>query len=150
MYFTCSFTGHRNVGDDLDIALLDRVLEKLIKSGARRFLFGAALGFDIIAAERVLRLKNKYNNLILCACIPFVGQSGRYPESYKERYNKIVGACDEKVILSDGYYNGCMHVRNRYLVDNCDVLVCYFRDKRGGTGYTVDYAKKCGKKIIEI
>ena len=43
-----------------------------------------------------------------------------------------------------------MFERDRYLVDNSDLLVCFLRKNRGGTFYTVNYARKKGKKIIEL
>lgn len=149
-FCTCAFTGHRQLSGDFDLCVLERVAEKLVKLGTRRFLFGAAAGFDLISAECILRLKKTYKDITLCACIPFTGQDNYYSCKEKLRYENILKACDEKIVLSDGYYNGCMHMRNRYLVDNSDVLVSYLRQNRGGTYYTVNYARKNNKKIIEI
>ena len=41
-----------------------------------------------------------------------------------------------------------MFERNRRMVDNCDVLLAYLENERGGTFYTVNYAKKKGKRIV--
>ena len=41
-----------------------------------------------------------------------------------------------------------MFERNRLLVDKCDVLLAYLRTQRGGTFYTVNYAKKAGKPVV--
>lgn len=43
---------------------------------------------------------------------------------------------------------GYMHKRNRYLVDNSSVCVCYLTEDTGGTAYTVNYAIKSGLKVI--
>lgn len=43
-----------------------------------------------------------------------------------------------------------MFVRDRFMVDNCDVLVTYQRRKSGGTSYTVNYAKSKGINLIEL
>ena len=45
---------------------------------------------------------------------------------------------------------GCMHKRNRHLVDNSSVCVCYLNKENGGTAYTVDYAGKKGLEIINL
>lgn len=36
------------------------------------------------------------------------------------------------------------------MVDNADVVVCAFNGKSGGTAYTVDYALKQNKIVIQI
>ena len=149
MYLNCAFTGHRDLDSRFDRELLDRVILNLIKSGARNFYCGMAIGFDMLAAETVLRHKENYD-IKLCACIPCDGQSKYFSLKDKERYEKILCACDEKIIFSTEYTPGCMQERDRFLVDNCDVLVSYLRKNYGGTHYTVSYARKQNKKIIEL
>ena len=54
------------------------------------------------------------------------------------------------VITSEQYNRGCFFTRNRYMVDKADVVVCAFNGKSGGTAYTVDYALKQNKIVIQI
>ncbi len=146
---TCCFTGHR-ILTDLDAALLDRVVTDLIKNGCGRFLCGMAKGFDIAAAESVIALKKVYPNVELIACVPCGEQSFNYSSSDRWRYNRIISFCSEVITLSESYYNGCMHVRDRFMVDNSDVVLSYLREKSGGTFYTVKYAESSGKKVIKL
>ena len=146
----CSFTGHRVLSCyDFDNALLDRVILNLIKNGVNEFYCGMAQGFDLSAAESVLLYKEKYN-VKLIACLPCPEQSETFTSKNKARYNSVLEKCDEIVVVSSEYYKGCMHARDRYLVDSCDFLVCFLRKKSGGTYYTVNYAKKLNIKIIEL
>ena len=149
MYTNCAFTGHRILDSRFDVNLLDRVILNLIKSGTRNFYCGMATGFDMQAAEIVLEYKKSYN-IRLCACIPCEEQSKYFSEKDKRRYENILSACDEKIVLSSEYADGCMQERDRFLVDNADVIVSYLRKKYGGTYYTVNYAIKQNKKIIEL
>lgn len=149
MYTNCAFTGHRVLDSQFDVTLLDRVILNLIKSGARNFYCGMAIGFDTEAAEIVLRYKKSYD-IRLCACIPCETQSKYFSVKEKRRYEEILSSCDEKIVFYPEYTPGCMQKRDRFLVDNCDVLVAFLRKKYGGTYYTVNYAKKHGKKIIEL
>lgn len=150
MYYTCAFTGHRVLfNTDFDPELLDRVVLSLIKNGTNRFLCGMAMGFDFEAAQTVIKYKSEYG-VKLVACIPCANQAERFPKSAKILYERILQNCDEVEILSNDYYEGCMLNRDRYLVDNCDVLVSFLRRKKGGTFYTVNYANECGKKIIPL
>lgn len=134
---------------DFDVCLLERVIHHLIVMGYDRFLCGMAVGFDLIAAACVAEQK-KTSPVRLVACIPCATQSENFSAKGKAEYERLLDCCDEKIILSDEYFQGCMQQRNRYLVDHCDVLVTFLRRKRGGTYYTVKYAERAGKKIIEL
>ena len=149
MYENCAFTGHRILEKDFDYNLLDRVILNLIKGGTKNFFCGMAMGFDLAAAESVLQYKKDYN-INLIACIPCLNQEANFSQKNKERYLKILENCSQKIVLSEEYYDGCMLVRDRYMVDNCNVLVTYQRRKSGGTSYTVNYAKAKGVKLIEL
>lgn len=149
MYEVCAFTGHRNLNGELDYNLLDKVILNLIHGGTKLFLCGMAVGFDMAAAESVLRYKNEYG-VKMRACIPHERQSSAFSESDKARYDRILAGCDEKIVISPEYFRGCMQVRDRYLVDNCDVLVSFLRRDTGGTHYTVKYAEKCNKNVIKL
>ena len=146
----CAFTGHRQLaGYDFDEHLLERVVLHLVKNGVNRFLCGMAVGFDMKAAQVVLALKKTYN-IELVACLPCANQAERFSAKNKKAYDEIIKRCDEIIVLESEYTAGCMFKRDRYLVDNSDTLVCFLRKKSGGTYYTVKYAQKENKKIIEI
>lgn len=149
MYKNCAFTGHRILEKNFDYNLLDKVIFNLIKGGTKNFFCGMAMGFDLAAAESVLQYKKDFE-INLIACIPCHDQEKNYSQKNKERYLKILENCSDKITLSEEYIDGCMFVRDRYMVDNCDVLVTYQRRKSGGTSYTVNYAKAKGVNIIEL
>ena len=148
MTISCTLTGHR-VLRDLDYALMDRVILNLIKNGCTRFMCGMAMGFDLAAAESIIALKKRYA-VELVACIPCENQSDVLFNSDRIRYSRILENCSEIIVLSENYYNGCMQARDRFMVDNSDIVLCYLRKKSGGTYYTVSYAQDKDKKIIEL
>ena len=108
-----------------------------------------ALGFDTVAAESIINLKKNFD-IKLTACLPCSDQSSRFSEFNRQKYNSILSRCDKVITLNESYRAGCMHERDRYMVDNSDVLVCFLRRNKGGTFYTVNYAKKTGKPVIEL
>ena len=67
-----------------------------------------------------------------------------------EEYNRIMKAADKVVYTSQDYYSGCMHKRNRHLVDNSSRCICFLNEKTGGTFYTVNYASEHGLTIFNI
>lgn len=65
-------------------------------------------------------------------------------------YKRILACSDKVVYTSERYYNGCMHKRNRHLVDNSSLCICYLTKQNGGTVYTVKYAKEKGFAVVNI
>ncbi len=138
----CAFTGHRVLQSDFSFETLEREIRKAIERGADTFYCGMAIGFDLLAAETVLQLKTEYGNVKLIACVPFYGQEKNFSVKDKEKYRSILKSADEKVILSDEYYRGCMQVRNKYMADRADLLITYCKKTTGGTAFTVKYFQK--------
>ncbi len=148
---SCAFSGHRLLGSDFDGELLERIIFRLIKRGFNTFYCGMAMGFDLFAGETVVKLREQYGDEVrLIACIPHPCQSEKFSYGDKVRYAALLSQCNEKIIFSDRYVPGCMHARDRYMVDNSSAIVCYLRKTRGGTYYTVNYARMSGLNVIEI
>ena len=146
---SCAFTGHRELFADFDRPLLERVVSTLVRRGCTDFYCGMAKGFDLAAAETVLKLKGMYDAELI-ACIPYAGQAEYFSLSDRERYENILKYCSKKIIFSEKYNRWCMHARDRFMAENCSSLICYLRKNSGGTFYTVNYARRQGVKIIEI
>ncbi len=140
------FSGHRenNLPMDklrLEIQIKEEV-EKSIENGYSIFYHGACHGFDLICAEIVLRLKKKHKDIKLIAIVPFEKQAQSWSLKDKAEYEYLLSKSDEVVVLSKRYSHGCYHLRNRYMVDNSSKLICYCKEIKSGTGYTLNYARK--------
>ena len=127
-----------------------RVITRLIERGYTDYISGVAQGFDTWVAEDVLLLQKKYRNLSLECAIPYPDQAKAWPLSEQRRRYRILTKCNSSVILSYRYTKDCFFVRNRYMVDKADVVVCAYDGQKGGTAYTVDYALKHNKIVIQI
>lgn len=149
---TCCFTGHRKIPAEEVGALtarLEGMISSLYKRGIRRFEIGGALGFDTLAAQSVLRLREKYH-IELALILPCLSQTRNWrPEDIME-YERIKTRADQVLYTSQHYFRGCMHKRNRYLVDTSSICVCYLTRDSGGTAYTVHYAQARGLEIINL
>ena len=147
---SCFFTGHRTLKNDFSIEELDGAIEQFIQKGATCFYNGMAQGFDLLAAERVLKMKEKYPEIKLIACIPFYGQERFMSEVDKQRYVQLLKKADEQRLISYQYTKYCYMKRNQYMVDESDYMIAYLREKKGGTYNTVLYykKKKNGEKIF--
>lgn len=150
---TCCFTGHRRIDNNDIIQIRQRVENEvilLIKNGYKYFDAGGAIGFDTIAAQTVLHLQKTYPQIELTLVLPCKTQSNSWDAENKRVYNEIITQANNIIYTSPTYFRGCMHKRNRYMVDNSSVCICYLNNSSGGTKYTVNYAEKTGRKIINI
>ncbi|MCM1164534.1 MAG: DUF1273 domain-containing protein [Lachnospiraceae bacterium] len=158
--YRISFTGYRpeklpffGEDDPMCVDLKQRLseqIEKLINDGANEFYTGMALGVDTWAAEAVLAHKKAAPAVKLIAVLPCPEQFVRWSAEDKARYRSVLGQCDKILTISPHYVRDCMLKRNRALVELCDVLVAVYDGKKGGTEYTVNFAKSRGKRVVLI
>lgn len=150
---TACFTGHRELPTD-DLPEISKRLEdtlvKLIEQGYRYFGAGGALGFDTLAAQAVLRLRERYPQIRLILVLPCLNQTRGRLQADVDIYEGLKRCADKVTYTSESYFRGSMQKRNRYLVDNSSVCICYLTKLTGGTAYTVDYARRSGLRIINI
>ncbi|USF28493.1 hypothetical protein N510_003455 [Firmicutes bacterium ASF500] len=150
---TCCFTGHRHLPleEQAEIAnKLERVIVALYQKGIRYYGAGGALGFDALAARTVICLRENCPGMKLILVLPCLTQTrGWRPEDIAE-YERIKAQADKVVYTAQQYTRGCMHRRNRHLVDHSGVCVCYLNRESGGTAYTVRYAKEKGLEIVNV
>lgn len=148
---TVCFTGHRKIPPKRMTSLARRLrteIVELIDKGYLYFGAGGALGFDTLAAQTVLDLKSDYPQIKLILVLPCLSQADAWSSEEKDTYEHIKANADKVVYTSREYTRGCMHKRNRHLVDNSSACICYLTEKSGGTAYTVDYAISKGLFVI--
>ncbi|MDO4757300.1 MAG: SLOG family protein [Parabacteroides sp.] len=150
---TVCFTGHRKIPPEKLETVARRLKETLIELIGKGYLYfgaGGALGFDTLAAQTVLELKAKFPQIKLILVLPCLSQADSWGIVDKRIYEQIKEKADKIVYTSREYTKGCMHKRNRHLVDNSSVCVCYLSENTGGTAYTVSYAESKSLLIINI
>lgn len=151
----CCFTGHRHLSRE-EAARVRPLLRREVAhlatdKGVEHFLTGGALGFDTLAAQETLYAKEELPWIRLTLVLPCRGQEARWAPKDRAVYQTLQRQADEVLFLADAYSNGCMHARNRFLVDHSAYCLCYLRDTaRGGTAYTVRYAKKRGSEVANL
>lgn len=151
--FTCCFTGHRAIASEHAAALpelLSRTLRGLIFEGYTSFAAGGARGFDMLAAEAVLSLRQTNPRVRLLVIAPCLDQTRGWPPSEVRRYERIADASDDFTCLAANYYPGCMRARNRALVDQSGLCLSYHLRDRSGTGQTVAYARRQGLEVVNL
>ncbi len=129
---TCCFTGHRDLpmAGRKELAIkLEKTIISLIERGVQFYGAGGARGFDALAAQTVLDLKNRYPYIKLILVLPCLTQTRGWPAKDVGEYERIKAQADKVVYTSQEYTKGCMFKRNRHLVDNSGICVCYLTKK---------------------
>lgn len=150
---TVCFTGHRKIPPKQKATIARRLkneIIKLVEKNYRYFGAGGALGFDTLAAQTVLELKTEHPDVKLILVLPCLSQTRGWSARDIEIYEEIRSKADQVIYTSQEYTRGCMHKRNRHLVDNSSVCICYLTESTGGTAYTVNYAKERGLMTINV
>lgn len=143
-----STTGHRPgistfPDTDLYFRKLVRLATTWIEASEDRLavaITGMALGWDQAFAQACAGY-----GIPFVAAVPFVGQEVRWSAYDQARYRRLIGKAHrvEIVSQSDEDLPSAYYVRNRWMIDNSQSLVCLYDGRpRGGTYYTVAYATK--------
>ena len=157
-----AFTGHRKerilkgCGNNFQLfgQIRDVVVNQVIElhgQGYNIFYTGMATGFDMIAAEAVLLVKERYEDITLVAAIPFRKQPLWFDAEDQLSYHRLLKKADRVVMVSENYYKGCYIRRDEYMVRKADAVIAYWDlEHKGGTFYTVNKAVESGKPVINI
>lgn len=157
----CCCTGHRPKGFTYPYGkdeqkhkeylkqLKQKILLAINEYEVTRFISGMAVGADMDFAETVLNLRDAEHYPVTLECaIPDVNQTLKWTEKDKKRYTALLERADEKNYISGRNVADTMLKRNRYMVDKSDIVIAVFNGiEKGGTWYTIKYAKKKNKKI---
>lgn len=158
---SCCFTGHRpgklpwryNEADPRCLSLKQRLADIVnitYQNGYRHFLCGMALGCDLYFCETVLALRERFPDVTVEAAIPCPTQADAWAPAQRERYRRLVDACDFETLVSASYTHYCMQRRDRYMVDHASLLIAAFDGTPGGTQYTMQYAMSRRVAIVDL
>jgi uncharacterized phage-like protein YoqJ len=118
----------------------------LLKIKPNKCYSGMALGYDTWCSKICLKL-----DIPFVAAVPFKGQEVVWNEESKKEYNELLDLAEEVVFVSSpGYSAWKMMKRNKFMVDNSDIVIACFDGNNGGTKNCFEYAKLKGKKIFLI
>lgn len=149
---TCCFTGHRNIPVEEEFVVferLDRYIKALIKKGVKYFGVGGAIGFDTLAAQHLLFLRDveRLDIKVILVC-PFMGFTDRWSEKQKQCFDSMLHKFDKVIYKEETPSRAAYLSRNRHLVDGSAYCIAYCTRDYGGTAYTVRYAMKNGITVL--
>ncbi len=122
------------------------ILRDLLRTKAYvEFYIGRNGDFDMLAATVVKETQKAMGNEN-SAMILVLPYNEKNMEHYEKYYDSIIiPECVEGI-----HPKGAITKRNRWMIGECDLLICYIERESGGAYTAFKYAKKLGKKIINL
>ena len=113
--------------------------EQLDKYECTEAISGMAQGADQIFAQAAVE-----KNIPLICCYPY------RKNFFHQEEQKILNRAKDIKFISETYTGNRVYwFRDKYMVDNCDLLLAVWEGiKAGGTWLTINYAQKIGKPVI--
>ena len=136
-----TFCGHSKlIEQNIIRAHLTRELRTLLEHGNHKFYLGGYGDFDLLAAKVLYELKQEYPETETILILPYLDRkvdaslydSTIYPplENVPKRY--------------------AISHRNKWMVDQADMVIAYVDHDWGGAAKTLEYAVKKGLRIINL
>lgn len=139
----CCFFGHRNVTQDLT-ENLTAVLTELIEEGVDSFLVGNQGGFDNIVLHLLRVLKDKYPHITYNVVLAYMPGAKKEWSSYEQMETLFPEG------LESVHPRYAIAWRNKWMVQESDVVVTYITHSWGGAAKYMEYARRKKKTIINI
>ncbi len=145
--YRVAFFGHRRIYNIREIEeRLVPILEDLIcKHEFVEFYIGRNGDFDEFAASVIKSVQKRLDrgNSALILTLPYTVRDIEY---YEEYYDEIV----IPDAVSNAHPKGAITLRNKWMAETCDFVICYIEREEGGAYATVRYAKKNEKYVINL
>lgn len=144
--YRVSLIGHRRIDNQLNLEeKLHKIVVELLRSKEYvEFYIGRNGEFDIIAAS-VIKSAQKtvdYNNSSIVLVLPYRVKDMEYYENY---YDELTLPIEPKT-----HFKEAITKRNKWLVDNTDMLIAFVENSKGGAYQCLEYAKKAQIDFINI
>lgn len=139
----CVFFGHRDLTHSLAIPLDCVIRRSILEYGITRFWYGGNGSFDRMAAPAVLQLKQSFPQIRLelvraympgktdLECLPY--DPSIYPDGLE--------VVPQRFAISH---------RNRWMVQQCDLVICYVERSFGGAYAACRQAQRRGAPILNL
>lgn len=141
-----AFCGHASyVENPMDENRVLRFLENEIRECAVEFFLGEYGAFDSFAYRCAKKYKDKHPQSKLIFIAPYISYSIEYTGYLNECFDEIIYPPLENVPLKYAIVH-----RNRWIVNEADLIVSYVSHKYGGAYATYSYARRKNKRIYNI
>ncbi len=149
--YTVAFFGHRYLDNPYKVEeLLEvKICELINQKEYVDFIVGRNGEFDQCVSSTVLRVRKNFrdDNSSLVLVLPYPTAEYLNNEQYFHDYYTDV---EISYAASKAHPKSAIQIRNREIVDRCDLIIFYLERDFGGAYQTYQYAIKQKKDIIKL
>lgn len=138
----CTFFGHKDTPETIYPDLLRGMEELITAREVSRFLVGNQGAFDAMVLKALRELKQKYAHISYDVVLAYIPSARRG----NEPFDPIETIIPEGIETVPRRF--AISWRNRWMVKESDMVVCYVIRTQGGAAQFAEYAKKQGKEVI--
>lgn len=140
----CSFFGHKDTPSSVYPQLVKSIEELITVRGIASFMVGNQGNFDSMVLKALRELKQTYSHV--CYNVVLAYMPGK-----QQDYETLA---PEETFLPEGIETTpkrfAISYRNKFMVRESDIVLCYITHSWGGAAQFVEYAEKQGKEIINL
>lgn len=140
----CSFFGHKDTPLSIYPLLLTKVESLIQDRNVRCFLVGNHGDFDSMVLRALRELKRKYPSIcynVVLAYVPGHKKEYEFHEATETLVPEGIETIPKRFAIS---------WRNKWMVWESDLILCYISHTWGGAAQFVKYAERQGKEVINI
>ena len=145
--FKVALFGHRDfcATQETEGKLYDILKELMLKKSCLEIYIGRNGEFDLFAASVIKRIKKELDNssCFMSLILPYKVKNMEYYEKYYD--DIIIYENKEKV-----HPKAAITKRNEWMIENCDLLVCFVDHNSGGAYKAMRHAEKLGIETINL
>ena len=145
--YRVAFFGHRRIDrlEEIEEKLVPILKELILTKEYVEFYIGRNGEFDEFAASVIKQVQKQLDrgNSVMILTLPYTVKDIEYYENY---YDEIV----IPDAIGKAHPKGAITLRNKWMVETCDLVVCYVERVSGGAYSAVKYAKKLNKNVVNI
>lgn len=145
--YRVAFFGHRRIYNirEIEEKLVPILNELILTKEYVEFYIGRNGDFDELVASVIKRVQKQLDrgNNVMILTLPYTVRDIEY---YADYYDEIV----IPDAIGRAHPKAAITLRNRWMVETCDLVICYIEREEGGTYAAVKYAMKKNMEIINI
>ncbi len=143
----CCCFGHREIYKDIYGELEHAIENLIVNEKVKIFMTGGMGEFDKTFASVVRKIKIRYKDISLILVKPyFSGELNTNKKYYESMYDDVI--IPDTVL---GIHpKAAITKRNRWLVENSDIIISFVHRDYGGAFEAVKYANRLNKRVINI
>ena len=140
----CSFFGHKDTPSSVYPKLIDTIKDLITNRGVTSFMVGNQGGFDSMVLKALRELKQVYPHICYNVVLAYMpGEKQEY-----EFYDPTETFLPEGIETAPKRF--AISWRNKWMVRESQLVVCYISHSWGGAAQFVEYAEKQGKEIVNL